>query len=91
MCSTHHIERFKRSIDAPQERIDHLALDETTVTGRDIEMLRSIDQFGSTPKAADELERVLDSERSRIDFPESYRMWGYAEGCVSRRSASVVK
>jgi molybdate transport system regulatory protein len=44
----------------------HLAIDETTVTGRDIEMLRAIDRFGSMHRAADELGRSYPHLQRRV-------------------------
>jgi molybdate transport system regulatory protein len=44
----------------------HLAIGETTVTGRDIEMLRAIDRFGSMHKAADELGRSYPHLQRRV-------------------------
>jgi molybdate transport system regulatory protein len=44
----------------------HLAIDETTVTGRDIEMLRAIDRFGSMHEAANELGRSYPHLQRRV-------------------------
>lgn len=44
----------------------HLAIGETTVTGRDIEMLRAIDRFGSMHRAADELGRSYPHLQRRV-------------------------
>lgn len=44
----------------------HLAIDDTTVTGRDIEMLRAIDRFGSMYRAADELGRSYPRLQQRV-------------------------
>lgn len=44
----------------------HLAFGDTTVTGRDIEMLRAIHQFGSMYKAADELGRSYPHLQRRV-------------------------
>lgn len=44
----------------------HLAIDETTVTGRDIEMLRAIDRYGSMHKAAEELGRSYPHLQRRV-------------------------
>ncbi len=44
----------------------HLATGETTVTGRDVEMLRGIDQFGSMHRAADELGRSYPHLQRRV-------------------------
>lgn len=44
----------------------HLAIGETTVTGRDVEMLRAIDQFGSMYEAADELGRSYPHLQRRV-------------------------
>jgi len=44
----------------------HLAIDGTTVTGRDIEMLRAIDQFGSMYSAAEELGRSYPHLQRRV-------------------------
>ncbi len=43
-----------------------LATGETTVTGRDIEMLRAIDRFGSMHRAADELGRSYPHLQRRV-------------------------
>lgn len=44
----------------------HLGIDETTVSGRDVEMLRAIDQYGSMYKAADELGRSYPHLQRRV-------------------------
>jgi molybdate transport system regulatory protein len=44
----------------------HLAIGETTVTGRDIEMLRAIDRFGSMHRAANELGRSYPHLQRRV-------------------------
>lgn len=44
----------------------HLAIGETTVTGRDIEIFRAIDRFGSMSKAADELGRSYPHLQRRV-------------------------
>ncbi len=44
----------------------HLALGDTTVTGRDIEMLRAIHRFGSMHRAADELGRSYPHLQRRL-------------------------
>jgi molybdate transport system regulatory protein len=44
----------------------HLAIGETTVTGRDIEMLRAIDRFGSMHEAANELGRSYPHLQRRV-------------------------
>ncbi|MEF8807534.1 TOBE domain-containing protein [Natronomonas sp.] len=44
----------------------HLVIDETTVTGRDIEMLRAIDRFGSMHEAANELGRSYPHLQRRV-------------------------
>lgn len=44
----------------------HLATGETTVTGRDIEMLRAIDQFGSMHRAAEKLGRSYPHLQRRV-------------------------
>ena len=44
----------------------HLGIDDTTVSGRDIEMLRAIDQYGSMYKAADELGRSYPRLQRRV-------------------------
>lgn len=44
----------------------HLVLGDTTVTGRDIEMLRAIHRFGSMYKAADELGRSYPHLQRRV-------------------------
>lgn len=44
----------------------HLAIDDTTVTGRDIEMLRAIDQYGSMHTAAAELGRSYPHLQRRV-------------------------
>lgn len=44
----------------------HLAIGETTVTGRDIEMLRAIDRYGSMHRAANELGRSYPHLQRRV-------------------------
>lgn len=44
----------------------HLAIGETTVTGRDVEMLRAIDEFGSMHRAAEELGRSYPHLQRRV-------------------------
>lgn len=44
----------------------HLAIDETTVVGRDVEMLRAIDRFGSMHRAANELGRSYPHLQRRV-------------------------
>lgn len=44
----------------------HLAFGDTVVTGRDIEMLRAIDEFGSMHKAANELGRSYPHLQRRV-------------------------
>jgi molybdate transport system regulatory protein len=44
----------------------HLAVGETTVTGRDIEMMRAIDRFGSMHEAAEELGRSYPHLQRRV-------------------------
>jgi molybdate transport system regulatory protein len=44
----------------------HLAVGETTVTGRDVEMLRAIDEFGSMHAAASELGRSYPHLQRRV-------------------------
>jgi len=58
----------------------HLAIDETTVTGRDVEMLRAIDRCGSMHGAADELGRSYPHLQRRVVELEE------AVGQLTRRS-----
>lgn len=44
----------------------HLAIDEITVTDRDIDMLRAIDRYGSMHKAAAELGRSYPHLQRRV-------------------------
>ncbi|MEF8781501.1 MAG: TOBE domain-containing protein [Haloarculaceae archaeon] len=44
----------------------HLAIGETTVTGRDMEMLRAIDRYGSMHRAANELGRSYPHLQRRV-------------------------
>lgn len=44
----------------------HLAIDEVTVTGRDVEMLRAIDRYGSMHRAAEELGRSYGHLQPRV-------------------------
>lgn len=74
----------------------HLAFDGTTVSGRDIQMLRAIDDYGSMHKAADELgrsyphlqRRVVELEEGLGQLTE--RMRGGADGGGTRLTAEAV-
>lgn len=74
----------------------HLAFDGTTVSGRDIQMLRAIDEYGSMYKAADELgrsyphlqRRVVELEETLGQLTE--RMRGGADGGGTKLTAEAV-
>ena len=61
----------------------HLAIDETTVTSRDVEMLRAIDHCGSMHGAADELGRSYPHLQRRVVELEE------AVGQLTRRSRGI--
>lgn len=73
----------------------HLAIEDTTVTGRDIEMLRAIDQYGSMHTAAEKLGRSYPHlQRRVVELEESIgqlteRVRGGTDGGGTRLTADA--